>query len=945
MITENYFPGMLPFLEKVLDDNKSNAKKFTDVFSATINLFELSLQIFIISSIKVYEDRFVNREEQYRKKVKAINDILKHKYIAPSLGSQTSLAKSCTYLIDESAPLTVKLMQEKLREPIVLGPIAGYLSELTRIFEALEEPQENRPVAINRESTKKELLSIMNEFVAFRNESAHLVNIGKAIEENESSLRLDIGIWRSAFLFLVEHLKPLLANEYRIKTLDKVYSVGDVKMISIKNRNFYLGSVTEDSESYRLDEWYEEQWSEKSQIIMRENTLKKEINVFPFLTLKDDKLFFYKKTTGGGYQYFSIVDDRTFRKKSNKKFNRSIFKTSSGNAQALFWTEVLPVLNLDSGIKANIPSQGNIKFVGRKKQINKIKEEIIEIPNQNGILYGPGGVGKTALLIQLTQQLFVEKNKDNILYSNIIWVSAKTNFYHWEQNATITNLQQFESLENILQIILLFFDYEDVNEYSLEELKGLVFELLEENTVLLVLDNFETINKLETDKIITFFGSDVMKHLKRLPHNFKIVLTSRELLPSGYYQMKLEGLELKESKLLMESIYERYKNSHPELSQEQYKLIHHATLGIPIVIKHCLGQIFEFQVPLSDILTGLSEQSNEVIKFSYAEILSHLRRDDCYLKILILLEILNEPISARLISLILEIDIVEINRHLPVLLNFQCVERINVGIEEKYRVSSQIGLLAKSLIKQNPEVAKFIRVNVASNLTLEKKMDYAVEELEIIEIFNGYIDGRDFAYAEYFLKGEINKRPNSVLLRFHYALFLRDKKKDFSQSIALLEILDKEIIKTEKRDANILLALVSTYTILSFPNYEKCNQLCLDLLKISPNDTIYLFVGEFFINWSNALKNRREIDPLDDIKRKNKIKELAKKAIDLIESVESRKDNHKSYYLMSMAYFNQWNTLKAKEYIGKAINLSQKDLISLRTYEKFLAIIEKFHIV
>ncbi len=221
-------------------------------------------------------------------------------------------------------------------------------------------------------------------------------------------------------------------------------------------------------------------------------------------------------------------------------------------------------------------------------------------------------------------------------------------------------------------------------------------------------------------------------------------------------------------------------------------------------------------------------------------------------------------------------------------------------------------------------------------------MDYAVEELEIIEIFNGYIEGRDFAYAEYFLKGEINKRPNSHLLRFHYALYLRDRKKEFSQSILLLEALDSEISRSGKRDANVLLALVSTYTILSFPNYEKANALCAELLKIAHNDTISLFVGEFLINWSNALKNKREIDPIDDVKRKNKIKELAKKGIQLINNIDSQNNSHKNEYFLAMAYFNQWNTVKAKEHIVRAITFSETDKVSLNTYEKFLATIEKF---
>lgn len=940
---QSYFPGLREFIEKTLDENKPAPKRFTDIFSAIINLIELSLEVFTIVTIKTYEDKFTSDDKDIQKKTKPIKEMLRDKFTAPSLGTLTSLAKACFHLVDETAPDSLKLMKNKLDEPILLGPLANLIGDLTTMYQMLEESQENPAKVVNRTNTRKGLLQLMNEFVAFRNDSAHLVNIGKIIEDNQGALRLDINYWMESLQSLITELKPFLTHRYRYKNISNIFDQSGVRMISIKNTDYFEGEISESTETFKLEDWYEDQWSEKSQIVIPNKKKFIEIDLFPFLLISENKLFFYKKTRTSGYQYFSLVDDHTFSFKTKKKFSRSLFKTSSAaNSQALFWTEVLPLVNPNNNIKANIPSQGSTQFVGRKKQISKIKEEIIEIPNQNGILYGPGGVGKTALLIELTQQLYNETDKDNVLYENLVWVSAKSNFYHWEQNATVTNPQQFESLDNILQILLRFFDYEDVDEYSTDELKELVFELLEENRVLLVLDNFETVAKIETEKIISFFGSDVKKHLRRLPNNFKAILTSRELIPSGFYQIKLEGLDLRESKMLMESIYTRYKNSHVPLTQDQYKLIHEATFGIPIVIKHCLGQLFEFQVALSEIFGRLTEQSNEVIKFSFSEVLSHLRKDDCYLKILILLEVINEPISARQMAITLEINSTQINKHLPILLNFQCIEKMNVGIEEKYRVSNQIGLLAKGLIKENLELTNSIRLNIAENLTFEKRMDYAIEELEIIEIFKGYIEVRDFTYAEYFLKGEMNKRPNSYLLRFHYAQFLKDRKKDLKQAIQLLETLDKEISKSGNRDVSVLLSLISCYCLQDFPNYQKANQLCDILLEISSDGQVSLFVGEFLINWSNALKNKKELDPIEELKRKNKIKELARKGIQLIGSVEKFGNQHHYQYLISMGYFNLWDTKQAKTHIEKAINQTQKDIVNLRKYEKFLGLLERY---
>ena len=121
MINENYFPGMLDFVNNTLDDNKSNAKKFTDIFSATINIFELSLQIFMISTIRIYEDRLTDESDLFIKKTKPINGILRDQYVAPSLGAQAALAKACIHLIDDAAPAGLRLRKEKLTDPILLG--------------------------------------------------------------------------------------------------------------------------------------------------------------------------------------------------------------------------------------------------------------------------------------------------------------------------------------------------------------------------------------------------------------------------------------------------------------------------------------------------------------------------------------------------------------------------------------------------------------------------------------------------------------------------------------------------------------------------------------------------------------------------------------------------------------------------------------------------------
>ena len=199
MDNRNFFPGMSFFIEKVLKEEKTIQRQHTDIFNSIINLLELSLQIFIISTIRVYEERIIKENEGDKKKINPLKETIKNRFVAPSIGTQVALARHCFYLIDDTAPLELRGMKEKLNESIQMDEIGLYLDDLTNIFELIDETEENKAKIIGRQSSKKPFLAILNEFISFRNDSAHLINISNVIEDNISNLNLNIDIWRGAF--------------------------------------------------------------------------------------------------------------------------------------------------------------------------------------------------------------------------------------------------------------------------------------------------------------------------------------------------------------------------------------------------------------------------------------------------------------------------------------------------------------------------------------------------------------------------------------------------------------------------------------------------------------------------------------------------------------------------------------------------------------------------
>ena len=317
------------------------------------------------------------------------------------------------------------------------------------------------------------------------------------------------------------------------------------------------------------------------------------MDISPYVVIKNEHLHFYTRTRAVGYQYNPIFGTSVHVIPTKRRFSHSALDgTIATDRQMLFWTRVAPAVS-GAGVRANIPPHDPTDFVGRKQQITTIVDEVIQIPNENGLLHGPGGVGKTALLIELSRKLFEEGLPSNAPFKNIIWVSAKRDYYDPTLDVIEEGTQQFKTLDQIFIAILEFHGFEEPDQYPREDQKWLVLELFEEQKTLLVLDNFETISQSAQAEIIRFFGTDLKRHLIHKPDNSKVLITSREVIPSGFHQIQLKGLDKRESSSLMQRLYQGYTQSgQAQLTDSQRGQLYEATKGIPLIMKHCYGQVF-----------------------------------------------------------------------------------------------------------------------------------------------------------------------------------------------------------------------------------------------------------------------------------------------------------------------------------------------------------------
>jgi hypothetical protein len=751
----------------------------------------------------------------------------------------------------------------------------------------------------------------------------------------ENNPEIKIEVWKSAIIQLTSILDVVFSNPLYFRSIKQFDPATNEYIFDVRVYNNNI-SRRYDERSSRISDDYQ---VKESEMQLDENEF---IHLFPLLLIKNDALFIYKRTAPPRHEYFSVALNQFHIENTTAKFSSLILRT--GSEQELFWTDIIPYVNPKNGIKANIPEEGPGEFIGRRKLINQIKEEILGLVNENGILYGPGGIGKTSLMLELTKELYYEeKFVENVSFKNIIWVSAKKDYYDYIHDTIEVREPQASVFRNVLYAILRFFDIENLKEYSTNDLEELVLVLLRENKILLILDNFETLENNE--QIIQFFNKRVKKELKRNPENFKIILTSRELVPTGFNQIPVSGLELGDSKRLMTSLYKKYKHSI-ELKNEQKELLHRTVKGIPILLKHCFARIYEYNEPFDSVINNLPSLSSQIVQFSFKEILDRVQREknQIGLQILVLLEIVKRPLMVRQMADILELTELDLQNSLPNLSNFECVHRKMIDNQEKYYVNDEISLLVQNLIRENRSLYHGIRKKYFNNFSIDKQMDYSSDEENQISIFNDYIKDGQFSAGSDFLKEQLRKNSDSIILNYHYAMYLKNSGINIPEAIKILEKL------TEKsgNHPSVVKLLFSCYATKDNPDFEKAHGLIVQIISDLGDNLdadIQMDIARFYISWASNLRKEKGRDEYEDNQRIHKYKVYAQKVVDLLAPIESKIgdptwnsmtsnfDKIELYYLLSQAYFHQWEHNLAIKMINKAISLAGPKNPSLKTFQ------------
>ncbi len=252
------------------------------------------------------------------------------------------------------------------------------------------------------------------------------------------------------------------------------------------------------------------------------------------------------------------------------------------------------------------------RFVGRKHQLNKVREALFKSRHPIIALDGIGGVGKSAVAIEIVRNLY-EAQK----YMFIVSQSAKSKVWH-EHMAT--RKAGFSGLTEFLHGIAKVFELPQ--EKNLDTLKASVIDAMEGLEGLLLVDNIEDISD---SAVFSFLVYEV-------PDPVKVLVTSRVDKGLGALTISIPQMDESEARELFYEELTRVGFKDVYSDSESIDEIIRATGKIPLALKWAalLAANHQSLKEASHRLRKLDATKKEFLSFCFAtmfDVLTPLARD------------------------------------------------------------------------------------------------------------------------------------------------------------------------------------------------------------------------------------------------------------------------------------------------------------------------------
>lgn len=257
-------------------------------------------------------------------------------------------------------------------------------------------------------------------------------------------------------------------------------------------------------------------------------------------------------------------------------------------------------------------------FFGREENINELLELISpEIGRNTFVVTGVGGVGKTAMVLQVAHRCLgtseYSSDENSIpRFDAIIFVSAKEVCVTPQGVTKHVPLNQ-PTMHEIADEICRTLDKSQ--HVPPESIVKHAYNLLRGQSVLLIIDNFETIKDI----------SAVQGFLLRLPTGTKVIITTRHIGVTHEAPIYLSQLPRSEAFGLIES----YGKDLGDLllTEDLKNKLYEKCAGIPMAMIYAIGQM-RLTNSLDIVLDDMADSDNDIAKYFFSRALEILTDND-----------------------------------------------------------------------------------------------------------------------------------------------------------------------------------------------------------------------------------------------------------------------------------------------------------------------------
>lgn len=242
-------------------------------------------------------------------------------------------------------------------------------------------------------------------------------------------------------------------------------------------------------------------------------------------------------------------------------------------------------------------------------------------------IWGHGGVGKTACIQKICYNLFNDSIRK---FSYIVFITAKDRTYNTKTGKVVSQTGNTRFYSEIIEtVIKTVYDCDDNLSMDANKLAEYEHKISEcKDNILIVIDDYETFEDCEKEKISLFLNSLNAQYHKAIitTRNKRFVIG--ESIPSNELDMNLTKRFIQE---VIRNEYSDHLNSIQLLLADEMFLqgIHDATSGRPIFIYQFI-HIYVQKGYQENLIKGI-RTSNDAQDFLYGKIVKYLSKNAQYL--------------------------------------------------------------------------------------------------------------------------------------------------------------------------------------------------------------------------------------------------------------------------------------------------------------------------